>query len=382
MQWAFIQLRVLFWFFLNLCLLPLQCIIRVDSLTRVATPILSRVAAWIHLYLGFQVYPGGEEDARAYLPKWIRFILERIFPFYLIGIILGGKEGGFGLTISLFRDPQGYNVSDLLLVKRAEERLSAVFGDIPIGLAGRTPAEFAGRVREHPGMRIAFPLIDGVRGTVFTALECLRGALENLLGKNLSQEELTLFQKLALLQKEVTTGVVGVGSIGRPVMQILRGFGTVVAYDTRAREEYTRGNFRYTNNPKYLKDCNVIIILTPRGEDIENIIPFLKRGVMVLDDTHPEIPEFLVQRIEEEKQGEVWGIAVRKEGMMFWPKLLGFLAYALPGCAVEMFIESFLRRRRKQSVSQFTQNEFNELAIQLGFYAALYARGKNREGQS
>jgi Predicted dehydrogenase len=161
------------------------------------------------------------------------------------------------------------------------DEVEGQFPGVPVALAGRLPSLAA-----STGVGLPSPFTHGDRGTVCAMAGAAREA-SSLLGRE---------------PTKVNIAVVGSkGFIGsRLVSSLSNEFGTVIALDSRYDEacQGEHGVF-FTNRPEDLGKADVIFVLTPRGTDVESLVPHIAPGAIVADDTYPEMPESLRVRIEE-----------------------------------------------------------------------------------
>jgi threonine dehydrogenase-like Zn-dependent dehydrogenase len=166
------------------------------------------------------------------------------------------------------------------------------------------------------------PFIKGERGAVFTIVETY----------------LHLLREKGIESKD-PVGVVGVGYLGSRVTHRLEELGcaSIVGYDIRIKETSERGAVTRTNDPSLLADCKMVIVLTPKGEDAAGVLSWLKEGVVVIDDTHPQLPPGLIHEITL-KGGEVYRSTMGLEGVRSVPRLPGYDERWIPGCVVESLV--------------------------------------------
>lgn len=132
--------------------------------------------------------------------------------------------------------------------------------------------------------------VEGKTGTVFTVLDTLDVVLT----------------KLNVKKSDISIGVMGIGFIGKETVKqfSLMGFASVAGFDTRFEHARAVENGVTTGNDALiLGECDVLVMLTPRGDDISEYISHLKRGVIIIDDTHPFISLGNVRKIQSEKEG-------------------------------------------------------------------------------
>ena len=266
----------------------------------------------------FVVY-GTQEDLRSYYPKWFGSRLGRrlIFPFFITGIATKGKSGSRGLVIGLSVNPGGLSRDQLIELLGYIEGFASQVGARSIGLAGRLP-----RILSDARIAIRKPFVVGRRLTVAIAI--------------LHVED--VFTKFAFSKNASKVAVIGAaGFIGFYVVLRLRAVGyQVVGYDPKFQNTEVRGRATFTNDPSFISECPVAVLLTGDGKDIEGSIRYLVEGVVVADDTHPRMPRYIKERIQKEKRGIVYFIALFIRGVRFWPRLnTERPGRELVGCAVE-----------------------------------------------
>lgn len=93
-----------------------------------------------------------------------------------------------------------------------------------------------------------------------------------------------------------------------------------IGLDPRMDGEQRSGSLLLSNNFSLMAGCRVFIILSPRGDDIEPYLDFLKAGDIIIFDTHP----LLSQRLREELQRR--GIIIYEVGFEVddWKFIRGF----------------------------------------------------------
>jgi hypothetical protein len=286
----------------------------------------------------FVVYFGTREDIVEYVPLWFQRLCRSLVPLCIsvAGIILPGKSGKRGLIVTLTRRPEEYTDDQFRRLLAKIQKIGAPLG----ALAGRIPSILA-----FLQIPVVYPFVTGVRGTIFAVTESLAYVLN----------------KEGLSNGDVTIGVLGMGFIGGLVYRRLRtslGYAGGVGVDLAFRRSYTRGGWIATNDPSALSQCDVIVVLTAQGSDIRSVLQYLKENVILIDDTHPEIPADIKNMIVE-KGGKVYGVALQLIGVRFVPALPGFHARAIPGCVAEVIAVS-----GNEEIE--TQDEFDVRARALG----------------
>ena len=290
----------------------------------------------------FVVYPGTERDKRLYVPAWAERFLR---PLSLSGVIR--YRGRWGLMVSglataelLERRPEA--IEALLAEARREFPLVEV-----IALAGRLPS-----IAARAGVDLGQPFTRGDRGTLSAMLGAAR----------------ELAERTGRRRDELTIAVPGGGGfIGMRLALELGGeFGRVIALDPRYHGERRRhSNIVFTDRPAEVGDADVVIVLTRRGEEVAGVVPFLRPGALVADDTHPEMPP-AVRRAAERRGVEVLKASVYDVRFQITPRIPMFRADDIPGCLLEALV--VLDRGRAVLRSQV---EFDLAAREIGFRTRL-----------
>jgi hypothetical protein len=211
---------------------------------------------------------------------WFQKIFKGVFQLSVIGVMTRkARTGKRGLIVTLSDAPDDLSQAELQGIAERIKTLGKKAGVSSIALAGRLPTLFNAN-----GIPLERPFVKGNRGAVFTIIETF---LYLLKAKGLSQEE--------------PVGIVGLGYLGSRVARRLQELGcpAIVGYDIRVKESNTHGTLVRTNDPELLRACRIVIVLTPKGEDAVGVIPWLREGVIVIDDTHPQIPPTLIHKIQE-----------------------------------------------------------------------------------
>ena len=300
-------------------------------------PITRRFISYDYLFF---TYAATSEDSDKYGPAWFRNLFPPMVP---IGWISRGGEIGRGLVLGTtlnagkFEDRKmAESLKDLLLSFLRKT------GAKSISLGGRLPS-----VLTAAGIDLDPPFVYGKFGTVYILQLSIRHFVE----------------KKGLVPKQTVVGILGIGFIGSALACFLADhYKQVVAVDIRksSRDEWPE-KVIYTTDASKLQTCDIVVILTARGDDAESAISQLKQDVLVLDDAHPQLSAPLISRIRNEKKGEVYKAAVRAPGVRFIQRLPGFNPEWLPGCAIEAMVAARFGNSYK------TQAEFNDLGDRLGF---------------
>lgn len=301
----------------------------------------------------FMVYPGTKEDVRGYFPAWSISFCRRIFPtVFPVGFL------GKGLVMATFysaeemeQDPK---ISAIVhtAVKEWAEQLQAM----TVALAGRAPGIFISQ-----GLDMGAPFVKGDQGTVHA----------------ITQTILTVTTRYEA-RHSISLGVVGGGGFtGRMLVERLSelGFVNLVSLDKPDRfpEEEQRGNVLYTSRAKRLEGLDVVVVLTARGEQIKDYVPYLK-GATVVDDTHPQLPSWLVNELLA-NQCRLYKVALTLDGVRFTPPIPGYRSEWIPGCAWQAVVTA--AGMNNGTYGFRTQDEFVSVARLLDYQTPLLHHYEN-----
>lgn len=291
----------------------------------------------------FVVYPGSLDQVRGYMPIWMRHVIPIVSP---IGIVSrGATKRGLVMTIPWTIEEMEDDPQRLAATMNRARFIARAIGAESIALAGRMPSIIS---QYHGNGALQEPFVRGDKGSVYTVLLSVLQAVE----------------QHGMRRAEVRVGILGYGFIGSRLASSLTetGFGKVVAVDPRARHEKDNGIF-LTRDPVHLESCDVVVVLTARGEQVDVAVDYLKHGVVVVDDTHPQLPRRLSALIRETKSGTVIKATLGMDGVRFIPRLPKWQASWLPGCTVEALVAA------SSGFGYNTQGEFNAVAHEMDFHA-------------
>ena len=212
-----------------------------------------------------------------------------------------------------------------------------------VALGGQLPS-----IMERNGVELRPPYVKSIFGTVFILHSIVRRHMEDNL----------------LVPGKLTVGIIGIGFIGSALARHFSGlYKSVIAVENRLdpRASWPR-NVTYTGDHSKLKACDIVILLTGRGDDAAAAFQHFKQNIIVIDDAHPQLSREFVEKIRRDKQGSVNKAVVGLDGIRYIPKLPGFKANWIPGCAVEVIVAT------KFGFDYHNQDEFNSLAIEAGFF--------------
>lgn len=303
-------------------------------------PILGLMAKRFRLFqFLFVVYPGSQNNIRAYAPMWFQRTFRGMFQLSVIGVMTRTtRTGKRGLIVTLPEAPDTLSQEELQALSESIKRLGKRAGVSSIALAGRLPTLFSGN-----GIPLERPFVKGDRGAVFTITETFLYLL-----------------RVARMSQDEPVGIIGLGYLGRRVADRLQKleFPSIVGYDIRIKENSTHGALVRTNDPRLLQPCKIVIVLTSKGEDVAGVIPWLQDRVLVIDDTHPQIPPSLIQKIQG-KGGRVYRSTLGIPGVRSRPRLPGYHENWLPGCVVEVLVLN-------GEVNGLTPAEFEQKGRKIG----------------
>lgn len=284
----------------------------------------------------FVVYPGTKKDTNAYVPLWFQGIAKRYFLFSVVGVITRGQGKKRGIVIAIAEDVDEFSVKELSGLIQQIRHLAGVMGVNSIALAGRLPGIF---LANH--ISVDLPFRKGDQGTVFTVTETVRYIAER---ENISFSD--------------TVGVLGVGFIGGKVLKRLRelGYQSLIGFDPRSKGSLNGSRITITSDLNLLPKCKMVVVLTAKGSDIADSVPYLQKGTIVVDDTHPQLPPEIVRQIRS-RSGKVYKTALGLEGVNFIPSLPGYDRRWLPGCVIEALVNGQIQR---------TQDSFDLHGQELG----------------
>jgi predicted amino acid dehydrogenase len=178
----------------------------------------------------------------------------------------------------------------------------------------------------------------GLKGRVFSVVETVEQVSE----------------KHGLEKYSTTVAILGVGEIGEAIIRNLEEKGyRAVGIDIQIKD----GRVELCNEGlKRLKQADLVVVQTPRGDDVVPYYADLKKTAILVDDAHPRITV---------KPGEVkfYKVAIGRSGVEFKPPLPGYEKYWIPGCVQESLVVA------ESGKTDMPQEEFNRRSKELGFFA-------------
>jgi len=287
----------------------------------------------------FLVYPGSASDLDGYCPrKLARSWLFSKKPT-VGGIISKGQAGVRGLYFVVPNTAKEFDVGKNVCesVKKRLARLNGLVGSRAVAVAGQVPGMMV-----RNGVSIEKPFVRGNKGTVFCIMETVAEAVK----------------KHQMDSAKANIIVVGVGYVGSLLLDELRNDGyNAIGIDIEIKKG---GIVALDEDAKFfLPNADLVVVLTPKGADFAPYVQYLKRGAIIIDDTHPKITDkpFGVH---------FYKVAVGMKDTKFFPRLPGYKQDWIPGCAVEAIMAA--------ATGEFngcSQREFNQKAEKLGFFARM-----------
>lgn len=276
----------------------------------VASNVFLRLPIWFLLFLLrpfrlfdylFLVYPGNDYDLNGYCPPWLA--RTRLFSGKPVvgGFITKGSTGVRGLIL-VVPDTARELLTNKATVQSIVYRLDSIariIGVNSIAMAGQLPS-----IVEKHRIPLNRKFVHGKLGTVFT--------IESTLEKILS---------LGGVPADPSIAIIGTGYIGNALLE------------NQARKHRNVVGYNIGSDASQIASADIVVVLTPRGKDFNPYIRYLKKGAIVIDDTHPRI----FARIEN---ATLYKVAMSLEGVRFIPKLPGYRNNWVPGCAIEAILQA------------------------------------------
>ncbi|MBU2265217.1 hypothetical protein KJ784_03480 [Patescibacteria group bacterium] len=287
----------------------------------------------------FLVYPGSASDLDGYCPrKLARSWLFSKKPT-VGGIISKGQAGVRGLYFVVPNTAKEFSFGKDVCesVRRRLAWLNGLVGSRAVAVAGQVPGMMV-----RNGVSIEKPFVRGNKGTVFCIMETISEAMK----------------KHGRKSGKTSIIIVGVGYVGSQLLDSLRQEGfNAIGIDIESR----KGGYVALDEDArvFLPKADLVVVLTPKGSDFAPYVQYLKKGAIVIDDTHPKITE-------KPLGVHFYKVAVGMDGSFFYPRLPGYRSNWIPGCAVEAIMAA--------ATGEFngcSQKEFNQKAKELGFFARM-----------
>jgi hypothetical protein len=283
----------------------------------------------------FAVYPGSQKDIDGYVPPgfgWIKHLVSGK-PF-LAGVITTGNGLGRGLILAVPNTVDQFRADRILVgnIMKRLKRTKNLIGAKTIAVAGQGPRFFKSHFPYEQ------PFVYGLKGRVFSVVETVEQVAE----------------KHGLSAAETTVAILGVGEIGQAIIANLREKGyRATGIDIKIAD----GRVEIANEGmETLKNADLIVVQTPRGNDVVPYYENLKKTAILIDDAHPRITV---------KPDEVrfYKVAIGRTGVEFRPPLPGYEKYWIPGCVQESLVVA------ESGKTDMSQEEFHRRSKELGFFA-------------
>jgi hypothetical protein len=298
----------------------------------------------------FLTYPGDKNQAKGYIPLALRGKIPLVT---VIGVV-ARKKGKWGLVLSTpwtFEEIEEKGLWEKLAI--ISKDCAKDIGARNVAMAGRLPSLLS---RSNSNGDFSEIIAAGREGTIYTVSTVLSSLIKT---NGFNKDE------------PIKLGIIGYGFIGLNLVSILKNrddIKEIVVYDPKIERTRKTKSTLITSDQSNLEGCNVVILLTERGRQIEEIINSLKFGVIVIDETHPQIPNNLVDRIKQNKNGRVIKATVKLEGANFIPRLPLWQSAWIPGCCVGGMVAS---SDGPYSPVLSSTEEFRKVAEKFNFEATL-----------
>jgi len=285
----------------------------------------------------FTVYPGSEKDIEGYLPpgfKWAKHLVSGK-PF-VAGVITTGNGLGRGLVLAVPNTVDQFKQDKKLVgtIMKNLKLTKSLTGAKTIAIAGQGPRFFKSHFPYEQ------PFVYGLKGRVFSVVETVERVAE----------------RHGLIKSETTVAILGVGEIGAAIIDNLEKKGyRAVGIDIRVVDGRVEIGHEGVET---LRGADLVIVQTPRGDDVVPYYENLKKTAILIDDAHPRITI---------KPGEVkfYKVAIGRSGVEFKPPLPGYEKYWIPGCVQESLVVA------ESGKVDMSQEDFNKRSKELGFFAHL-----------
>ncbi len=287
------------------------------------------------LSYAFVVY-GSQRDKDEGWPRWLQRYLNRKLeqrrrrydnPKYqlLLPMSLMHIRGSWGVVFATFETQEAFSANPSLAVQALQQARQLCPKAHVIAGAG----QFGSWMHQVDGFVPQRPFTTGQLGTLFTMYE--------------STQQLA---KLASLHPSKGTLAVlgGAGHIGSTLTHMLaKEFKEVLAIDPRfehqAGQDSTPGQPRESSAPCLVQQADLVLVLTPRGDDILPYVPYLKEGAVVGFDTHPGPSLSTLQRLIPTTTS-IYQIRMVNEltPLRTIPKLQGYEPQDVVGCLLTALV--------------------------------------------
>lgn len=286
----------------------------------------------------FFVYPGRDSDIGGYLPEFMAKGSWFRTQIFFGGIITAphGKRAGRGFLIgapstvrSMVRSRE-----ECRILEKKMRQIANIFSIRKIAIAGRAPSIFM-----RHGFALGDPFVPGERGMVFCTIENL----------------FLVAKKHNISLQNARIVVFGAGRVGVSIADFLLSKGYAVTI-VRAQSVFDHENHDLPDDANdILQKADIVIVISAKGSDFHPYMECLKKGVIVIGETHPQISRSLTQ-------GSLYRAGLYLDGLRFIPSLETYSATSIPGCVVEAIVNA-----RYADIT--SQDVFNDQARAIGFRA-------------
>jgi hypothetical protein len=294
--------------------------------------------------LGFLVY-GTHKHRALLIPTWFEKYMRPVFP---IGVIKRGKQWGWLIATLATEDE---------IEKDLQSKLQCLLRDVMsnfklevCALAGRLP----GMIR-RAGMELLPPFVAGLEGTKYTIRTAVKNAVR--------------FTSTGQICSTTVVVMGGKGHTGSAVVRDLAqaGYRQVIGVDPNHGEpsQPLLGNEWYTNQVSFVKEADILVILTRNGDEAATAVPYVYPQLIVLDDSHPSMSRNVRQMFANCR---LFKVTLRDGRLRMFPRLPGYGKHDIPGCLAEATV--VLEQGSDSSINEET---FNRAAEAIGLDAILEA---------
>ena len=270
----------------------------------------------------FLVYPGKDKDIDEYCPLWLaKSILFSAKPS-IAGIITKSNTNTRGLVLVVPNSTLDLiHKKDIAVnIIKNLNRIAKIVGANTIGMAGQGP----GIMQKH-NIETGEKFMYGTMGTLFSISQTINAAVKK---NNFS--------------KNAKIVIVGKSFISKGLINFLNKY------------EYCTSEINISDGPSFIKDADIVVVITLSGKLFYPFMPYLKNPSIVIDYTHPKM-------LKKPNYSYFYKVATGIDGVKFIPKLPGYKANWIPGCCIESIVHS------ECGNTPFSNQElFNQSAQNLG----------------
>lgn len=292
-------------------------------------------AIYRHFPYAFVVY-GSQRDKDEGWPRWLQRYLNRKLeqkrkrfnnPEYqlLLPMSLMHIRGSWGVVFATFETQETFNANPSYAVQALQQARRLCPKAQVIAGAG----QFGSWMHQADGFTPQRPFTTGKLGTLYTMYESAQ-QLARLASMDPSQSTLAVLG--------------GAGHIGSKLTHMLaKEFKTVLAIDPRFEhresKKLTLGLPTESSNPCLVKQADLVLVLTPKGDDILPYLPYLKERTVIGFDTHPG-PSLSTLQSLLSTTASVYQIRMTNEltPLRTIPRLQGYEPHDVVGCLLTALV--------------------------------------------